>query len=386
MNTLSPHRYDHVPLPEQRDAPEVPQKSPDQQAKAAPAAAKGRDAFFDNAKYLAIVFVAMGHAWEPLIGRSHTVKALYTVVYAFHMPAFILISGYFSRSFDARPDRVKRLVTGVAVPYVLFEVVYALFKRWADDTTPHYPISLVDPWFVTWFLVALFIWRVTTPIWRIVRWPVPLALVIAALTSTSPGTGNDLGLQRVLQFLPFFVAGLCMRPEHFHILRRREARILTLPVIAAATALAYWAAPLNVPGWLYHRDSAQTLGAPWWMGPVSVIVLFACSMLLAGCFFAWVPRRRMWFTTLGAGTLYGYLLHGFAIKIADFQGWFDTYQWLHSPLGEVTVTVVAATLVTALCTSPVRRVFRFVVEPRMEWAFKAGPGGVRREVVSPGTR
>jgi hypothetical protein len=54
-------------------------------------------------------------------------------------------------------------------------------------------------------------------------------------------------------------------------------------------------------------------------------------------------------------------------------------------MGEVAVTVIAATLVTALCTSPVRRVFRFAMEPRMEWAFKADPRGERR-AVSPGTR
>src|SRR4051794_18927317 len=29
-----------------------------------------RNAFFDNAKYLAIVLVAMGHAWEPLTDGS----------------------------------------------------------------------------------------------------------------------------------------------------------------------------------------------------------------------------------------------------------------------------------------------------------------------------
>ncbi|GDY74188.1 hypothetical protein SAV31267_036730 [Streptomyces avermitilis] len=105
---------------------------------------KQRDAFFDNAKYLAIVFVAMGHAWEPLTDHSRAAEALYMVVYTFHMPAFILISGYFSRSFDMRPDRLKRLVTGVAVPYVLFEVAYSLFKRWADND-PGHPISLLDP-------------------------------------------------------------------------------------------------------------------------------------------------------------------------------------------------------------------------------------------------
>src|SRR5436309_770254 len=63
---------------------------------------KQRDPFFDNAKYLAIVLVAMGHSWERLLSESRTAEALYSVVYAFHMPAFIIISGYFSRSFTGR--------------------------------------------------------------------------------------------------------------------------------------------------------------------------------------------------------------------------------------------------------------------------------------------
>jgi hypothetical protein len=77
----------------------------------------------------------------------------------------------------------------------------------------------------------------------------------------------------------------------------------------------------------------------------------------------------MWFTALGAGTLYGYLLHGFLIKGAGFAGWFD-HAWLHRPLGELFVSALAAIAVTLLCTSPVRRVFRFAMEPDMNWAFR----------------
>lgn len=71
---------------------------------------KQRDPFFDNAKYLAIVLVAIGHSWEPLRSSSRSVTALYTLVYAVHMPAFIVISGYFSRSFRATPPQIRRLL------------------------------------------------------------------------------------------------------------------------------------------------------------------------------------------------------------------------------------------------------------------------------------
>ncbi|OYP17603.1 hypothetical protein CFC35_26430 [Streptomyces sp. FBKL.4005] len=339
-----------------------------------------RDAFFDNAKYLAIVLVAMGHAWEPLKGDSRILEGVYTVVYSFHMPAFILISGFFSRSFDMRPDRLKRLVTGVAVPYVLFEAAYPLFKN--AVTGSHEEISLLDPWYLTWFLVALFIWRLTTPFWKLVRWPLPLALGIAMLATVTPNIGDDLDLQRVLQFLPYFVLGLCMKPEHFHLVRRRWVRIASVPVFAAALAVGWWAVPRMNTAWFYHRDSAQELGAPWWCGPVMTLALMGCSLVLTACFFAWVPRRHLWFTALGAGTLYGYLLHGFLVKFGDYRGWFE-HPWLHRPLGEIVVTVLAAAAVTALCTRPVQRVFRFAMEPKMEWAFKQDAAEQARERQKP---
>ncbi|MGP3923057.1 acyltransferase family protein [Streptomyces sp. 8N616] len=356
-----------------RDKPDTPPKRGEP---------KQRDAFFDNAKYLAIVMVACGHAWEPLTDGSRAAEALYMVIYTVHMPAFILISGYFSRSFDMRPDRLKRLVTGIAVPYVLFEVAYSFFKQWADDD-PGYPISLLDPWYLTWFLAALFVWRLSTPLWKLVRWPVALALAIAALASISPDIGDDLDLQRVLQFLPFFVVGLFMKPEHFQLMRRREVRILSVPAFAVATVVAYWAGPRMSSAWFYHRDSAQELGGPWWSGLVMTLALFGCSMVLVSCFFAWVPRRHMWFTALGAGTLYGYLLHGFLAKGSRFWHWYDDYAWLHTPLGAVAVTFIAAAFITVLCTRPVQRMFRFAMEPRMEWAFKKDAAELARDRSKP---
>ncbi|MEV6751068.1 acyltransferase family protein [Streptomyces sp. NPDC051214] len=354
-----------TPLPAARNAPP---RAPEPPTVVPKPPVKRRDSFFDNAKYLAIVLVAMGHAWEPLRGDSRAAAALYITVYTFHMPAFIVISGYFSRTFDASPGRLKRLVTGIAVPYVIFEVAYTFFKRWAGDD-PTYPISLLDPWYLTWFLVALFVWRLTTPLWKVVRWPLPIALAIAVLASVSPDIGDDLDLQRVLQFLPFFVLGLCLKPEHFQIVRRREARILALPVFATALLFAYWAAPRMNAAWFYRRDSAQELAAPGWSGAVMTLGMFGCSVILVACFFAWVPGRRLWFTALGAGTLYGYLLHGFIAKGSRFWDWYEL-DWLHTPAGEITVTVCAAALITALCTPPVQRLFKFAMEPEMEWAFK----------------
>ncbi|MFK4098511.1 acyltransferase family protein [Streptomyces sp. NPDC019531] len=340
---------------------------------------KERDAFFDNAKYLAIVLVAVGHAWEPLRDGSRTVSALYLLVYAFHMPAFIVVSGYFSRNFDASPARLRRLVTGLVVPYVVFETAYTFFTRWTDQV-PDRPVSLLDPLYLTWFLVALFVWRLTTPLWRRMRHPVPIALAVAMLATLTPSIGDDLDLQRVLQFLPYFVLGLSLRPEHFRLVRRRAARVVAVPVFAAALVAAYWAVPRMSGAWFYHRDSARELGGPAWSGPVMTLVAFGCSLVLVGCFFALVPGRRTWFTVLGAGTLYGYLLHGFLVQGARFWSWYGP-AWVHGPAGVGVVALVAGAVVTVLCTPPVRRALRCVVEPDMRWAFRKDAVPVTRTAV-----
>ncbi|MDT0307617.1 acyltransferase family protein [Streptomyces sp. DSM 44917] len=328
-----------------------------------------RDALLDNAKFLAIVLVAAGHAWEPLRSHSHAVTALYLAVYAFHMPAFIVISGYLSRGFDGSPGRVRRLITGVLVPYVVFQVAYTLVLRRMEGNDDAY-IPLFEPRWLLWFLLALLLWRLSVPLWKAVRHPVPLALAVAAVASASPSLGSDFQLQRVLQFLPFFVLGLTLRPEHLEWVRRRAVRLAAVPVFAVAGLVAYWAAPRMNHVWFYHREAAQDLGAPWWAGVGMTLALFACSAVLTACFLALVPRRRTWFTVLGAGTLYGYLLHGFLIRGSREWGWYEPDLMHEEPAALLITTAVAVAGITLLCTPVVARVFRPVVEPRLNWLFR----------------
>ncbi|MFE1576643.1 acyltransferase family protein [Streptomyces fradiae] len=333
-----------------------------------------RDPFFDNAKYLAIVLVAVGHAWEPVMEGSRATRALYMVVYAFHMPAFVMISGYFSRTFAARPDQLRRLVGGVLVPYLAFETAYTLYRRWAQDA-PQQAFSLTDPFYLTWFLLALFVWRLSAPLWRALRHPVPIAAAVAALASLTPRIAADLDLQRVLQFLPFFVLGLSLREEHFRLLRRRAVRVAAVPVAVAAVAGAYAVAPHLRMGWFYRNTSAEELGYAWWAGPLATVALGAVALALTAAFLAWVPSRRTWFTVLGAGSVCGYLLHGFPVKALQYWELVDAHPVLATPVGRAGLTVAAAVAVTLMCAPPVRRALRWVTEPRLEWAFRGGAEG-----------
>lgn len=91
---------------------------------------KIRDPYFDNARGLLITLVVAGHALLE-IGGVYS-RYLADFFYTFHMPAFILIAGYFSRSYAATPAQNRRLISGIAAPYLIFFVlheVFSTFKR-----------------------------------------------------------------------------------------------------------------------------------------------------------------------------------------------------------------------------------------------------------------
>jgi len=91
------------------------------------AAGTTRDPWFDNAKMALVILVVVGHAWT-LLPHNAVNDHLYDFLYAWHVPAFVLVTGYLSRSFAWTGRRLWQLVRTILVPYLLFEGLLALFR------------------------------------------------------------------------------------------------------------------------------------------------------------------------------------------------------------------------------------------------------------------
>ena len=121
------------------------------------------DPWLDNAKMALVTLVVVGHAWTLLPDDAVT-DHFYDFLYAWHVPAFVFVTGYLSRSFAYTPVRLWQLFRTVVVPYVIFECALALFRVYVGGEEledlfhdPHWPM---------WYLAALFFWRLLTPVFR----------------------------------------------------------------------------------------------------------------------------------------------------------------------------------------------------------------------------
>lgn len=79
-----------------------------------------RDGYADFLKYVLISLVVLGHfigLYQHRVGIS---GGLYTWIYAFHMPLFVFISGYFSKHIT---NYRKRSVDVLLYPFILFQFI-----------------------------------------------------------------------------------------------------------------------------------------------------------------------------------------------------------------------------------------------------------------------
>ncbi len=318
-----------------------------------------RDPWFDNAKMALVLLVVVGHAWT-LLPHTALNDHAYDFLYAWHVPAFVFVTGYLSRSFSWAPRRMWQLVRTVVVPYVLFECALALFRIYVGGERLEDLFS--DPHWPMWYLAALFFWRLATPVFT---WmPTAVAIGTAVVISLVAGlyAGDTLDMARVLGLLPFFVLGLTATPERLERLREPWVRKAGLVVFLVIAVVATWTDSLARTEWLYYRSQYGELDVSDSRALVTRAVLLLIGVLGAWSFLAMVPRLSGWFTRMGAATLVVYLFHGFVIKGAEYSGYMG---WAseHVVISLVLTTLAAAGLSLLLAWSPVSRVLADVVDP-----------------------
>jgi fucose 4-O-acetylase-like acetyltransferase len=328
-------------------------------APALTAAAKARDPWFDNAKMALVLLVVVGHSWT-LLPHNGLNDHLYDFLYAWHVPAFVFVTGYLSRSFTWAPGRMWQLVRTVAVPYVIFEGALALFRIYVGGE--HLRDIFQDPHWPMWYLSALFFWRLLTPVFT--RMPTVVAIVVAVATSLVAGlyAGDTLDMARVLGLLPFFVLGLTATKERLERLREPWVRNAAVLVFLAIAVVTTWTDQLAQTEWFYYRSQYGELDVGDGRALLTRGVLLVIGTLGAWSFLALVPRIPGWFTRMGAATLVIYLFHGFFIKSAEYagyMGWADD----HATISLFVTTLAAAGLALLLGWPRVAGVLNHAVDP-----------------------
>ncbi|HIT75580.1 MAG TPA: acyltransferase family protein [Candidatus Avipropionibacterium avicola] len=319
----------------------------------------GRDSYLDNAKGLLIVLVVIGHSIE--LAHGTRAEALYVMIYSFHMPAFVFITGYLTRGFTASVKGYLKIVTNLLVPYAIFQVLHRICSTILEGED--FTLSLLQPEWTLWFLLATAWWRAFTPLLMKLPHRLPIAVAVSLGAGFLPELTSTLALNRTLTLLPFFVLGLSIKPRHLELIKKHFTRVSGLITFGVLGVLALGIQGAVPNDTFFYNASFHELDGDIGQGILYRLATMATGVVGTCAVLAIVPVQKTWWTYLGKFSMYVYVLHALVIHVLRA---FDLASWPSSWIDVSLVALAAVLLSLVLASRPVRVVMKPVVQPPIQ--------------------
>ena len=273
---------------------------------------KQRDEQLDGIRGFLIFLVVLGHLLEIAIkngcGESGLVYHVYFLIYTFHMPVMIFLSGYFSKK-DTAPEK---LVRTLLVPYILFNFIFWLWYSRKPDT-------LLVSRLAMWYMLSLFFWRLLIRPVASIRYAWIFVLVLSLYIGILESDGDFLNMKRLLSFFPYFVSGYLLSSSQLDQIRGTSKIVSCLMVLALVFAAKLMIGKGIPAEFLMMKES---YGHYWLSDKNGMIFRLGCLMMgyaFTGCLISLFPRKTRLFSWMGKRTVTIYFFHVFVIKLAEMM-------------------------------------------------------------------
>lgn len=279
-----------------------------------------RNTSFDSIKYILIVCVVFGHTFQ--LDMEGLNEKLFTFIYSFHMPAFVLISGYFYK--DNGKEKFWKSILELLLVVLIFQVL--LFSKGAGWKDPFdFSLSgivksiahLYYPKAAMWYLLSLALWRVMmrfipTTYREKAMFMIPLTIVLSLLVGFIP-LGAEFSFQRTFFFFPFFYLGYHIKKSQLWGKIRSIKKKNSLGIIIVYILVVFFIP--NFPDSMLTGSFHYMSGIANWK---IMLLLRACSYLwvlpLTISVLSIIPDNSI-FARNGQDTLFYFLFHPFFIKL-----------------------------------------------------------------------
>lgn len=260
----------------------------------------------DNIKVILIFLVVFNHIIAfCLVKEDIVIRYIWYAITIFHMPAFIFVSGYLSK----KPQSVAKNVKNLLIPYILGYSLTWYAQIWLGKSVDY---EILRPsGTVMWYVLALFVYRLTIDAVGKMRLVVPLSIIFALWAGTRAEFTTYLSTSRIVVFFPFFVAGYLWKSEYITAVRKFKGKWILIPL----TGLILYAVPnymitSSMPVDIFRGNHSYTLcGLSMGEGVVIRLLMYLVSFLVIYTMLGLIPDRKFLLTYIGRNTMGIYFFH-----------------------------------------------------------------------------
>lgn len=315
---------------------------------------------FDSLKGMLITLVVIGHMIEFMMLDSGIGRYVYTAIYTFHMPLFVILSGYFFNR-DCSGKKILKSIVTLTETLVVFQAIRILITSRGGEVWSMKDI--ITPHWVLWYICSLILWRTATfLIFRTfrnlrLRHLILVAIGLSLLAGLVP-LKNELAFQRTFYFYPFFIFGMALRNNMALIDRKPAKSIIGGSILLIICTIAAFAI-LDI----LHFDSFRfgLYGNRPYQEFSDVIRKYGCmtiGFVLSVIALRFLPANMI-FARIGMHSMPIYLLHTYFIDIIN--RWLIETDILPANIGSVTIYSLAVIAIIYLTCS--HSTFKYLSNP-----------------------
>lgn len=266
---------------------------------------KERSSYWDSIKGVLIILVVFAHCLYALQDK-HINDLIVDSIYYFHMPAFVFVSGFFSKSERCRS---RESILFLLIAYLLFMIPFIFWRTFNGSS-----IKLIHPYYSAWYLLALVVWRIIVPYIAKFKHPLIATVVFSVLVGFW-GTVNGetaFAVNKVVTFLPYFMAGYLLSQDVVDNKIKSRKKTIKLAVGLSAVTLGF-----VVEAWSYkalHITGGDLLPGKYsafnFEEPLSrIMIIIVSALFITGFLFLSTDKKIPFITMAGRNSLTIYLFH-----------------------------------------------------------------------------
>lgn len=311
----------------------------------------------DNIKFVLIFLVVFGHLCEQMSFKGS--GYLYLLIYSFHMPAFVFLSGYCCKKSSGERICVKYLY-----PYFVFQTFYVAFSRYIMHQNIIFQYT--TPYWLLWYLLSLFFWNLAILVIsdsnRRIKQIVVVGSIMAIMVGYESTIAYYLSLSRTIVLFPFFLCGYYLKREGKHIFKTDNRKInsvykaLSILSVGITCFIILKNRAILQASWAYYSNPYRVQGD----GADKRIFFFFTSIVFIIFLCLFVPKKKMGIITwIGQNTMMIFLLHGFIIRYLAYKNVLQTINYPY-----INIMVVTCGIILVCSCKPVIELFQpFIIYP-----------------------
>ena len=294
--------------------------------------------WIDSIKGVFIFLVVFGHltAGDWLLSLK-SIEIVRYLIYSYHMPMFILITGLFSK----KEQSIRKIVSAYIIPYIVFDISYLL---WCLVLGKEANFLILFPTYVYWYILCiaiqkLMLYRIKNKLYLFL---IVIALQIGAIY-VSEDVWRFLSIGRVALLFPVFYFGFLFPLKKIQEMRSHKLLAIVLGLLSLGINMWLFRShiiPISATH-NYYSSFIELIGKYMYM--FTTICLFFCLNAL-------LPTKKF-LSRWGKNSLVVYLLHPY---FTDVTGYILKRLSFSIPISAF-FCVIASILITTLLSSDLLR-------------------------------